>query len=160
MCYDLIVDKSLKLFLLFSTADTFPLSSLNKKQQQQQQQWRSREILNFNQVQCLRRRDVQTHHTDFGLLAGAWWADQGLQLISNSLVVIQDLSQLLDKVLGLAGVRQVPYRSGSRHSRQFIGFSFVALFPIATRTKLLSELTGDDHDFSKDSLAGCFRLKR
>lgn len=49
--------------------------------------------------------NINTHHTHFGLLAGARRADQGFQLISDPLVVIQDLSQLLHKVLSLAWVR-------------------------------------------------------
>lgn len=55
-------------------------------------------------------RNVITHHTDFSLLAGAGGADQGLQLISDPLVVIQDLRQFLHKVLRLARVWQIPYR--------------------------------------------------
>lgn len=55
-------------------------------------------------------RHVNTHHTDFSLLAGAGGADQGFQLISDALVIIQDLSQLLYKVLSLARVWQVPCR--------------------------------------------------
>jgi hypothetical protein len=51
-----------------------------------------------------------TYHTDFGLFAGAGRADQGLELVSDPLVLLQDLGQLLDKVLGLAGVRQIPYK--------------------------------------------------
>ncbi|TNN54710.1 hypothetical protein EYF80_035053 [Liparis tanakae] len=48
--------------------------------------------------------DVNTHHADFRLLAGARGADQGLQLVSDPLVVLQHLSQLLHKVLSLARV--------------------------------------------------------
>lgn len=51
---------------------------------------------------------LRTHNTDFGLLAGARRADQSLQLISDALIVIQNLSQLLHKVLSLSRVRQVP----------------------------------------------------
>lgn len=54
-------------------------------------------------------RNGHTHHTDFSLLAGARGADQGFQLISDALVIIQDLSQLLHKVLSFARVWQVPY---------------------------------------------------
>ena len=55
-------------------------------------------------------RNVDTHHTDFSLLAGAGGADQGFQLISDALVIVQDLCQLLHEVLSLARVWQVPYR--------------------------------------------------
>lgn len=54
--------------------------------------------------------NVDTDHTNFSLLAGAGGADQSFQLIPDTLIIIQDLSQLLHKVLGLAWVWQVPFR--------------------------------------------------
>lgn len=63
-------------------------------------------------------RSIQTHHTDFSLLAGTRGADQGLQLISDALVIVQDLSQLLHKVLSLAWIWQVPYSYAQRGKRR------------------------------------------
>lgn len=123
-------------------------------------------------------RHVNTHHTDFSLLAGAGGADQGFQLISDALVIIQDLSQLLYKVLSLARVWQVPCRQRIirwfpqsinlkqgwlAHSVSAISEEMLLFFSPSTLSTNLTYvrcLTCDHHDFGEDSLAWCFRLQQ
>lgn len=58
---------------------------------------------------------LTSHHTDFGLLAGAGGADQSFQLIPYPFIILQDLSQLLHKVLSFARVWEVSYT----HTKKF-----------------------------------------
>lgn len=48
-----------------------------------------------------------SYHADLGLLTRAGWAHESLQLLSDLLVLLKNLSELLHKVLRLARVWQV-----------------------------------------------------
>lgn len=60
-----------------------------------------------------------SYHADLGLLTRAGWAHESLQLLSDLLVLLKNLSELLHKVLRLPRVWQVFFNTEMEMERCF-----------------------------------------
>lgn len=62
----------------------------------------------------------RSYHADLGLLTRAGWAHESLQLLSDLLIFFKNLSELLDKVLRLPGVRKILFNTDKDRERQLL----------------------------------------
>lgn len=100
---------------------------------------------------------MSSYHAALCLFAGAGWAYEGLQLLSDLLILLQDLGQLLHKVLGFSRIWQIPCL---QHRDQVHN---AARLETRDREHLSSEMdwihTGDNHDLREHCLVVGVRLK-
>ncbi len=72
--------------------------------------WDNFNCIGKNMISC-EVKQYGTYHADFGLLTRAGRAHKSLQLLSDLLILLKNLSKLLHKVLRLAWVWQVSFNT-------------------------------------------------